>query len=58
MRVVVIKTPPDHASGDKSGPCTCKGKTGTIISSDRKLAIVSFDSKGQAGIPLDCLKAI
>ena len=48
--MTVVSTPSEHATGDKSPPCTCKGRKGEAIS-DGLIAIVRFDSGGRAGIP-------
>jgi hypothetical protein len=62
QRVEVVRRPPQHATGDKSGPCTCKGRLGTlktmeVVGRDH-LAIVHFDAGGQAGLPMSCLRML
>ena len=57
-RVRVIRTPPEHATGDKSPPCTCAGREGRIIGADRQLLFIAFDSGGKAGVPTDCCKIL
>lgn len=55
---VAIK-PPEHATGDNSPKCTCRGKTGVVelVHTDG-IAIVRFDKGGRAGISFNCLKEI
>jgi hypothetical protein len=61
MRVRIIKRPPAHATGRDSGPCTCRGKTGTLVNqpvSNGLIAIVRLDKGGRVGLPIDCIQEI
>lgn len=61
-RVKIVKTPSQHASGKDSGPCTCKGQTGTVSLIERvghdTLVMISLDKKGQVGVPLGDIVAL
>jgi hypothetical protein len=66
MRVKVVREPSDHATGDHSPKCTCRGRIGTVehftieaTNIRTPLVIVRFDkSGGRAGIPQSCLRVL
>jgi ribosomal protein L21E len=54
-RVKIIRKPASHATGTGSMPCTCKGKTGTMIGYHGHTIFVRLDKGGRVGVPANDL---